>query len=344
MWQLDLIKPGKINIIIDGQFGSTGKGLIAQKIYVDNHIDVAIGSLSPNAGHTFYDNDEKKRVTKLLPVAGILDKRNQIYLSADSVIDEDILFREIEEFNIDPCRLMIHPRASVVDKTHPEESLVTIASTQSGSGYARASKLMRTNKLAQGSERLKEFVGVLDLEYYLKQKLHVLVETGQGIDLGINHGLSYPYCTSRDVLPATVLSELGLHPTYLGNVMLIFRTYPIRVGNPVKDGVELGFSGPVYPDSKEISWQDLSIEPELTTVTKRIRRVFTFSDIQYKRSIEMVKPSHIFLNFCNYLNETTVETFEKLKPHPTCYGFGSRHYQIYPYERGMLRNYVYKWR
>lgn len=64
----DFILPDKCNLIIDGQFGSTGKGLIASAIAEQCHVDLAVGRLSPNAGHTFY-LDGKKNVTKLLPVA-----------------------------------------------------------------------------------------------------------------------------------------------------------------------------------------------------------------------------------------------------------------------------------
>ena len=118
----DFVKPGKINMIIDGQFGSTGKGAIAAKIAIDNDIQVACASLSPNAGHTFYENGIKK-VTKLLPVCGIVgnNKRQQIYLSANSVIDTKILFEEIEKFNIDPNRVLIHPRAAVVTEENRQE-------------------------------------------------------------------------------------------------------------------------------------------------------------------------------------------------------------------------------
>jgi hypothetical protein len=38
--------PGKFNIIIDGQFGSTGKGLLSNYISVFNHIDIAVSNAS----------------------------------------------------------------------------------------------------------------------------------------------------------------------------------------------------------------------------------------------------------------------------------------------------------
>lgn len=338
----DFVRPGRVNMIIDGAFGSTGKGLIASVIARHNHVDVACASLSPNAGHTFYEDGQKK-VTKLLPVSGIIgnDRRQQIYLTADSVIDVDLLLREIEQFDIDPERIAIHPRAAVVTQTERDEELQiggieAIASTQSGTGAARASKIMRTNPLAGGDPRLAGMVHRLDLSDYLRQGLSVLVETGQGIDLGLNHGLAYPYCTSRDVLPASVLADLGVHPRYLGNVMLTFRTYPIRVGNPSREGREVGQSGPFWDDSRELTWDELGVTPERTTVTDRVRRVATFSVEQYSNSCSLVEPSHIFLNFCNYLREDELRTFYGLSPRPTHIGYGPRPEQVAPWEPGIL--------
>lgn len=44
---------GRVNILLDGQFGSTGKGLFAEYISKHNRIDIAITNAGPNAGHTF---------------------------------------------------------------------------------------------------------------------------------------------------------------------------------------------------------------------------------------------------------------------------------------------------
>lgn len=83
----NFVQPGKVSLIIDGQFGSTGKGLIASRIAYDNHIDVCAASLSPNAGHTFYKwNAEEKLITKLLPVCGILKKKDLLYIYHQKVL------------------------------------------------------------------------------------------------------------------------------------------------------------------------------------------------------------------------------------------------------------------
>ena len=64
---------------------------------------------------------------------------------------------------------------------------------------------------------------------------------------------------------------------------------------------QIGFSGGVYPDQHEISFADLGVEAEITTVTKRVRRIFTWSDQQVIDAIRISRPSVIFLSFCDYL-------------------------------------------
>ena len=88
------LQSGKLNIIIDGQFGSTGKGVLSSYVAANNHIDLAITNGSPNAGHTFYYNN-KKYIVKHLPVSAVINKRSTIYLCAGSIINPDILLKEI---------------------------------------------------------------------------------------------------------------------------------------------------------------------------------------------------------------------------------------------------------
>lgn len=334
---IDFVEPGKINMIVDGQFGSTGKGLLASAVATFNEIHCCIGRLSPNSGHTFYWGDQKY-VTKMFPVAAIMHDRSSIYLCAGSVIDVDILFREMDEFNIDPSRLIIHPRAAVVTQSarmteREKEGVVRIASTQSGTGAARAEKIMRKNPLAFQTAKLSEFIRPYELEDALDYGLNILVETGQGFDLSLNHGYAYPYCTSTDIVPAAILGDIGAHPCFLGKTLMSIRTYPIRVGN-IKSGEQVvGYSGDVYPDSQELSWEELQQDAELTTVTKRVRRVFTFSRQQYIRSLKFLRPDLVFLNFANYIREQDIQwlTSSLSIRKPDLVGYGPRVTDIHPY-------------
>jgi adenylosuccinate synthase len=62
----------------------------------------------------------------------------------------------------------------------------------------------------------------------------------------------------------------------------------------------VGFSGPSYLDQKEITFEEIGQEVELTTVTKLPRRIFTFSVSQVVHAVRQNGVKEIFLNFCNY--------------------------------------------
>lgn len=319
------LKSGKLNIIIDGQFGSTGKGVMSAWVGNFYHVDIAITNSSTNAGHSFFWRG-KKQVARHLPISGILNERSQLYLCAGSIIDPDVLEKEMELFDVDPCRLAIHPRAAVISAedivAESKGQMIKIASTCKGVGSALSRKVLRIATLAKDSPRLKEFVSKLDLNWYLQQGVSMIMEVPQGFDLSINSGYDYPCCTSREITVAAALSDAQVHPSFLGNVMLCLRTFPIRVGNVVKDGIEVGVSGPFYPDSQEISWKDLNVPEEYTTNTNRIRRVATFSMTQFKKAMEANRPTHVFLNFANYLSEENLSKMIDELECVTHVGFG----------------------
>lgn len=301
-----MLIPGKLNIIIDGQFGSTGKGLLASYIGWNYDIDLAITNASPNAGHTFY-LDGNAYVTRHLPVTGVMNKDSIIYLCSGAIINPIIFLAELKEFDINPARIYIHPRAAVIEpqdiEAEQEGSVKKIASTRSGVGSALVRKINRSALLAKDNRMLRPMVKELNVEWYLDRDVLAIMEVPQGLDLSINSGLSYPHCTSREITIPAALSDAQVHPKYLGSVIVCLRTFPIRVGHIVENGKIVGDSGPFYADSVETSWADIGVPAELTTCTKRIRRVATFSMIQYKRMLKVFKPDYILLNFVNYLSE-----------------------------------------
>jgi hypothetical protein len=78
-------------------------------------------------------------------------------------------------------------------------------------------------------------------------------------------------------------------------------------GNVIRSVIELGSSGGCFPDQTELSWGELSEQlgiqiEEKTSLTKRVRRVFSFSNEQLKNSTMCCMPSHLSINFVNYLD------------------------------------------
>jgi hypothetical protein len=65
----------------------------------------------------------------------------------------------------------------------------------------------------------------------------------------------------------------------------------------------------MYPDQHELTWDQIGVAPELTTVTKLPRRVFTFSHQQFQKALwhcGTYWQTKLFLNFVNYLEPDQV--------------------------------------
>jgi adenylosuccinate synthase len=137
---------------------------------------------------------------------------------------------------------------------------------------------------------------------------HVLVECPQGYDLDVNHGYSYPYCTSRQTTPAQSIADAGIAPQRVTRITAVIRPYPIRVGNQIENGVQVGTSGE-YP-SKEITWEEVAKRSgypreeikELTTVTKKLRRVFEPNWTELADMVTITGTTDIALNFADYIS------------------------------------------
>jgi len=299
----------KVDIIVDLQYGSTGKGAIAgflaaESMKAGDPYDLIINANMPNAGHTYIDEFGHKMVHKVLP-SGIVGKPNFVFLGAGSVFSIGQLADEISKANSFgyKFKVFVHPNATILaasDVTAEKESINGIGSTQSGAAEATITKIRRQSACTAGQlrpamepmEDIGVYVATLpEWEYGLTHAESILAEGAQGYDLGIN-GAFYPYCTSRDCTPTRFMADMGIPHGYLRSVIGTVRTFPIRVG---------GNSGGHYSDQKEISWSELGQPPEYTTVTNRMRRVFTFSREQIRRAAWECQPDHIFLNFCNYL-------------------------------------------
>src|SRR5262249_35051534 len=111
------------------------------------------------------------------------------------------------------------------------------------------------------------------------------------------HAADYPYVTSRDTTAAAFVSEAGLSPLDVDDVVLVLRAFPIRVG---------GNSGPL---PNEIQWETLSHEGrsstpiiEYTSVTQSVRRVARFHPDVVRQAICVNTPTRIVLNHLDYID------------------------------------------
>lgn len=313
----------QIHLIVDLGWGSSGKGSLACKLARELNPDTIALAFMPNAGHTSIDRDGRKLVHMMMPngINGAGLKR--ILMGAGSAINPDVLQSEYEACQdlLGDVIIAIHPHAAMVTQRHRDEEagFHAIGSTKKGCGAALIQRIRRNpddSNLAKDSDHpfIKEHVvTVQQYNALLDESKIVLVESAQGFGLSLYHGFA-PYTTSRDVTPHQILADCCI-PHNFGQLTTYgtCRTYQIRVSNRFNEkGEQVGFSGPCYPDQHEIQWSDLGMEAELTTVTKLPRRIFTFSDLQYKEAVRMCGVDKVFLSFADYL-PTQQEAYEFAK-------------------------------
>lgn len=305
----------RIRMVVDLQYGSTGKGLIVGKLAEDTGPDTVITAWAPNAGHTYIDQTGRKFVHTHLGNGIVSPRLKRVLLGPGSLINPDQLLAEMRECQdlVDDrgVRVMIHPHAAIVTDRHIEEEagpMTKIGSTKKGVGAAMIQRIRRNPddlNTADQCDKLRPYV-VTTASYRaaLREAKDVLIEGAQGYGLSMYHGF-YPYTTSRDVSTWQILADCAIpYDTVAAAVVEVIgtcRTYPIRVANRFDThGTQVGYSGPCYDDQIEVSFEELGQKVELTTVTKLPRRIFTFSPKQISEAIEYNGTHQIFLNFVNY--------------------------------------------
>ncbi len=311
-----------VDVIVGGQFGSEGKGHVVSYLAREYQLLVRVGG--PNAGHKVFLEPEPY-THHLLPSGTLRNPNASLILAPGCVLDVLQLMKEIAECNVDSRRLSIDPQAMIIspkDRQDEAKLVKKIGSTGQGVGFATARRIthrLSETSLAKNVKDLKPFVRetwpLLDQAYREGKK--VMLEGTQGAGLSLYHG-SYPYVTSRDTSVPACLSEAGIPPSRLRRVVMVCRTYPIRVQNPPG-----GTSGPI---GREINWQVISersglpldqlVKTEKTSTTHRDRRVAEFSWELLRRSSALNGPTDIALTFVDYLSADNerARRFEQLTP------------------------------
>jgi adenylosuccinate synthase len=264
-------------VVVGGFFGDEGKGKIISYLAIkDNPKIIVRGGAGPNAGHTIRDGDQVYKV-RMLP-SGFLNKNAKVMIGAGVVINPDVLNKEIQDFDV-TGRAFVDKHCGIIEETHlvrdsKGELKEKIGSTGSGTGPANADRAMRVLKLAKDFDSLSSLIVDVPLEINsaLDANENVLVEGTQGTFLSLWHG-TYPFVTSKDVTASGICADVGLGPTKVDEVIVVFKSYVTRVG-----------TGPL---DKELSLEDAEKKgwSEFGTVTGRQRRAADFDFDLARRAI-----------------------------------------------------------
>jgi len=293
-----------ISIIAGAQYGSEGKGKVAYEWALRRHADAVVRVGGPNSGHTVVLPSGEVRVFRQLPTAALLEDTVSV-LVPGSYLNLDVLRREMDSVGATPESVWVDPRAVVVtaeDIESEERGSLRgrIGSTASGTGHALQRRVSRDGSTMRAAdvEWLRPFLrDTLPGLERLARHGRVLIEGTQGYGLSLLHGLEGEFATSRDTTAAGFLSEAGLSPLDVDEVVLVARAFPIRVA---------GNSGRL---AHETDWNDIGQRAgidgltELTTVTQRVRRVGEFDAGIVVRAIQANRPTHLVMNHVDYLGQ-----------------------------------------
>jgi adenylosuccinate synthase len=317
----------EVMAIMDLQYGSTGKGQIAGTIAHRWEPDTVATAWGPNAGHTFRNGDQTW-VNRMLATSILAPSVRTVLIGPGTVLDVNRLAEEIKAAAplLKGKHLIIHPQAAYLRAEHAQREavLARIGSTMKGTAEAAMDKMRRDpdagsvigqmriatyDRLVDAVSSAEMSIAVSSTHYdqAVDRSTKMIVEGAQGFSLGI-HTDFYPYTTSRDVSVAQMFADCRIPLPHSSNLKVVgvCRTYPIRVANRPQ-----GTSGGCYPDQEEISWDLLGKLPELTTVTRLPRRVFTFSYQQVKEAVRLCNPRLLALTFCDYAVPEELENFVK---------------------------------
>ncbi len=297
-------------VVAGGQYGSEGKGKIAAFITLHEQIDICVRCGGPNSGHCFLDDSGVLRALRQIP-AGYVRSGTRLLIPAGGLIDLEVLRRELELLGLSPDRVGVDRRAMVIEENDRriEEELglkERLSSTLCGVGSAAARRVLRGAEVRLAKDAaaqttwLKPYLVDVSAEinHGVDHGKKVLVEGTQGFGLSLYHSEAYPKATSRDTSAASFISECGISPRLVTKVILVLRTFPIRVAGQQ--------AGPLFD---EVDWETVQRESgyphplaEHTTVTGKLRRVGRFDFALARKAVEVNRPNCLAVNFLDYLS------------------------------------------
>lgn len=309
-----------VDVLVGGEYGSEGKGHIAS--YLAREYDVLVRVGGPNAGHKVY-LDPEPYTHHQLP-SGTRFSEASLMIGPGAVINTEVLLKEISDCKVNAGRLSIDPQVMIIERkdVRAENRLVKrIGSTGQGVGHATARRILHRGdssvRLARDIRELRPFVRPtgIELEKAFAAGKKVFLEGTQGTGLSLYHGY-YPHVTSRDTTVAGCLAEAGISPSRVRRVIMVVRSYPIRVR-----GRKKATSGPM---SQELEWSEIARRSgipleelrrtERTSTTNRKRRVAEFDWNLLRRAASLNAPTDVALTFADYISalNRNARRFEQL--------------------------------
>jgi adenylosuccinate synthase len=275
-------------VIVGGFFGDEGKGKIAAYLAMKDKPDICVrGGNGPNAGHTVIHSGVQYSL-RLIP-SGFVNRSTRLLIGPGVPVDPTVLLDELRKTESER-RIEVDNQCPIVEPRHKEQESRSdhlskkVGSTKSGVGACNAERALRMVKLAQQIPSLKPYVGdtVGEIQEALAKNKKVVIEGTQGTFLSLYHG-TYPYVTSKDTTASAACADVGVGPTQVDDVIVIFKAYVTRVGEGPLEG---------QLDREEVARRGWT---EFGTVTGRERRAAPFDFKLARRAVQLNGATQIAL-------------------------------------------------
>jgi len=289
-------------IVVDAFWGDSGKGKIAAHLAQHHRAAYAVrAGTGTNAGHSVFFADGRQIRTHQLP-CGFLHPQTQVRVGSGVAVDPEQFFAELDRFDPDYQlreRTRVDFRCPIILPEYREREAGdahlrdTVGSVASGTGVARAEFVLRKAQQARDVPRLGDYTTDVARELNLAcaQGKTIVVEGSQGTHLSLALTPDYPCCTSDNCTAAAFADDVGLSWQHIGEVVLIVKALPSRVGaGPL----------PLPLDPEEEDARGI-VEYGVTTGRRR-RKAAGISWPHLEESVLLNGPTQIALTFCDHLD------------------------------------------
>ncbi|MDV0443194.1 adenylosuccinate synthetase [Methanorbis rubei] len=296
-------------IIVGGFFGDEGKGkIVAHIAQQDKAKIIARGGVGPNAGHTVEVGDKKYGV-RMVP-SGFVYPDAKLMIGSGVLVDPRVFARELETLQCGD-RTFIDGRCGVIEEEHifkdknDAHLSKTVGSTGSGCGPANSDRVMRTARLARDVPELAPYI--VDVAQNVNDSIDagdaVIIEGTQGFGISLYYG-NYPYVTSKDTSASQMAADVGVGPTKIDDVIVVFKAFPTRVGE-----------GPFPTELSHDDSMAMGIQ-EFGTVTRRERRIGTWDGKMARYSAMINGCTAIAITGVDHIDKSVfgVKEYSKLTP------------------------------
>jgi adenylosuccinate synthase len=294
-------------VVVGGFYGDEGKGHIVSYLAVKDKPPITVrGGVGPNAGHKVVFQGRTYGL-RMVP-CGFVNPNSRLLIGPGVLVNPKVLLEEIKLTETEN-RIGIDKQCAIIEERHIEEEkkdthLTTkIGTTKTGVGICQAERAHRKAKLAKEIPEISRYITDVPLEVNtaISRKEAVLVEGTQGTYISLYHG-TYPFCTTKDVCASAICSDVGIGPTAVDDVVVVFKAFVTRVGE-----------GPL---ENQLPTEELERRGwlEFGTVTSRPRRAAPFDFKLAKRAVMLNGATQAAVTKLDvvYTDCKGVRNFEKL--------------------------------